>query len=46
MELSGIEEDEKVVRSWGFCAGEVVRGGVVVEVDYAGFGSGLEGLEL
>ena len=46
MELGGVEEDEEVVGSWGFCGGEVARDGVVVEVDYAGFGSGLEGLEL
>ena len=42
MELGGIKEDEEVVWSWGFCGGEVARDGVVVEVDYAGFGSGLE----
>ena len=46
MELSGVEEDEEVVGSWGFCGGEVARDGVVVEVDYDSFGSGLEGLEL
>ena len=46
MELGGIKEDEKVVGSWGFCGGEVARDEVVVEVDYASFGSGLEGLEL
>ena len=46
MELGGVEEDEEVVGSWGFCGGEVARDGGVVEVDYAGFGSGLEGLEL
>ena len=33
MELGGIEEDEEVVGSWGFCGGEVVRDGVVVEVE-------------
>ena len=32
MELGGIEEDEEVVGSWGFCGGEVTRDGVVVEV--------------
>ena len=37
MELGGVEGDEEVVGSWGFCGGEVV-----IEVDYAGFGSGLE----
>ena len=42
MELDGVEEDEEVVGSWGFCGGEVARDGVVVEVDYADFGSGLE----
>ena len=46
MELGGVEEDEEVLWSWGFCGGEVARDGVVVEVDYAGFGSGLGGLEL
>ena len=46
MEMGGVEEDEEVVGSWGFCGGEVARYGVVIEVDYAGFGSGLEGLEL
>ena len=46
MELGGVEEDEEVVGSWGFCGGEVARDGVVVAVDYASFGSGLEGLEL
>ena len=42
VELGGVEEDEEVVGSWGFCGGEVARDRVVVEVDYAGFGSGLE----
>ena len=46
VELGGVEEDEEVIGSWGFRGGEVARDGVVVEVDYAGFGSGLEGLEL
>ena len=46
VELGGIEEDEEVVGSWGFRGGEVARDGVVVEVDNARFGSGLEGLEL
>ena len=46
VELGGVEEDEEVVGSWGFCGGEVARDGVVVEVDNARFGSGLEGLEL
>ena len=40
MELGGVEENEEVVGSWGFCGGEVARDGVVVEVDYASFGSG------
>ena len=46
MELGGVEEDEEIVGSWGFSGGEVARDGVVVEVDYVDFGSGLEGLEL
>ena len=45
MELDGVEEDEEVVGSLRL-GGEVTRDGVVVEVDYASFGSGLEGLEL
>ena len=46
MEPGGVEEDEEVVGSRGFCGGEVVRDGVVVKVDNVVFGSGLEGFEL
>ena len=46
VEMGGVEEDEEVVGSWGFYGGEVARDGVVIEVDYARFGSGLKGLEL
>ena len=46
MELGGVKEDVEVVGSRGFYGGGVERDGVVVKVDYAGFGSGLEGLEL
>ena len=33
MELGGVEEDEEVVGSWGFCGGEVARDPVVIEVE-------------
>lgn len=43
MKLSGVEEDDERIGSWGFDGSEITREGLVVETDYAGFGSRLLG---